>query len=88
MNRRLRNTCRFVEPGSSLEPCKHGAVRTATKWRLQAPALRTTLGFASTIVLRRGSGRCSWFSRAEGNQTEIQETISEEIFAERQDNED
>ena len=66
----------------------HRVVRTATKWRLQAPGSRTTLGFASTIVLRRGSGGCSWFPGAGCNQTEIQEPVSEEIFAVRQENED
>jgi hypothetical protein len=50
------------------------------------------LGFASTMVLRRGAGRCSWFPGAGCNQTEIQEPVSEVPrsagFAVRQENED
>ena len=46
------------------------------------------LGFASTVVIRRESGQCSWFPDVGGNRTEIQEPVSEEIFAIRQENGD
>jgi len=66
------------------------AVRTATKWRCAKS--RTTLGFASTIVLRRAVGCCTWLPGAGCNQIEIQEPVSEVQrsagFAVRQENDD
>ncbi len=79
---------RFFAARQKFRDSSTEAFRTATNRRLQARASRTTLGFASTVLLRRRSGRFSWCPGAERNQTEIQEPISEKIFAVRQENED